>query len=257
MNVVEFGKVLKQEIAALFNVEIFKSISRGGGGILENTFWEKAIVFKNHLPLHKPTLPLKRNNIAWLKFVLGEIVNFVVCFCFRIICYLTLVDEGIWRMIGGKYCFIFVQRNLPDGDNSFSKCSLQKHNVCYPCVHDCNLGDGCLILIKDFSTLKPRCIWLERESVGDLSAFCKAKLFVQQEIRLKLDLAREFAFFPNPTFVSGNLRESTSMLPPDRVVLDSPQTCAAAKNFSSLLKVFGVGTRSAPLPLTPPLVAGH
>ena len=96
-----------------------------------------------------------------------------------------------------------------------------------------------------------------RESVGDLSAFCKAKLFVQQEIRLKLDLAREFAFFPNPTFVSGNLRESTSMLPPDRVVLDSPQTCAAAKNFSSLLKVFGVGTRGAPLPLTLPLVAGH
>ena len=89
----------------------------------------------------------------------------------------------------------------------------------------------------------------EKESVGDLSAFCKAKLFVQQEIRLKLDLAREFAFFPIPTFVSGNLRESTSMLPPDRVVLDSPQTCAAAKNFSSLLKVFGVGTRSAPLPL--------
>ena len=39
MNVVEFGKVLKQEIAALFNVEIFKSISPGGGGrILENTF---------------------------------------------------------------------------------------------------------------------------------------------------------------------------------------------------------------------------
>ena len=70
MNVVEFGKVLKQEIAALFNVEIFKSISRGGGRILENTFPEKAIVFKKNPPLHKSTLSL---NIC-----LGEIVHFVV-----------------------------------------------------------------------------------------------------------------------------------------------------------------------------------
>ena len=63
VNVVEFGKVLKQEIAALFNVEIFKSISRGGGGILENTFWEKAIVFKKYPRLHKSTLSPKANNL--------------------------------------------------------------------------------------------------------------------------------------------------------------------------------------------------
>ena len=43
----------------------------------------------------------------------------------------------------------------------------------------------------------------ERESVGDLSAFCKAKLFVQQEIRLKLDLAREFAFSQIPLLFLG------------------------------------------------------
>ena len=93
-------------------------------------------------------------------------------------------------------------------------------------------------MINDFFFKTKMHLIGERESVGDLSAFCKAKLFVQQEIRLKLDLAREFAFFPNPTFVSGNLRESTSMLPPDRVVLDSLQTCAAAKKLLLFVESF-------------------
>ena len=89
-----------------------------------------------------------------------------------------------------------------------------------------------------------------------LECLCKVNLFVQQENPFEIGCGNRVYLFHDPAFVFRNFRKFTSTL--ERWIPETP----AAKNFSSLFKVFGVGARQAPLPqnlcfVCLPTVASH
>ena len=89
-----------------------------------------------------------------------------------------------------------------------------------------------------------------------LECLCKVNLFVQQENPFEIGCGNRVYLFHDPAFVFRNFRKFTPTL--ERWIPETP----AAKNFSSLFKVFGVGARQAPLPqnlcfVCLPTVASH